>query len=238
MATAELVVLRPVAVGAAATAFGCMIAAAPVPAGAAFAGYVAAALVVMVGWMRNRPGHHAFGVANALTLARLVGSVWILALLLQAVWAEPTRLIAICIAVVGTICLILDGVDGRIARRLGETSSFGGCFDNETDAGTTLLLSAALGVLHVAGWWVVLIGLLRYLYLLAAVVVPALRAPLPFSQVRRAIGLGQAIILVLCVLLAGVTSSSWLALLPAIALLSLFWSFGRDARGQLVSARR
>ncbi|TCC57584.1 hypothetical protein E0H73_29895 [Kribbella pittospori] len=144
MATAELVVLRPVAVGAGATAFGCMIAAAPVPAGAAFAGYVAAALVVMVGWMRNRPGHRAFGVANALTLARLV----------------------------------------------------------------------------------------------AAVAVPALRAPLPFSQVRRVIGLGQAIILVLCVLLATVTSGSWLALLPAIALLSLVWSFGRDAWGQLVSARR
>ncbi|WP_165554159.1 CDP-alcohol phosphatidyltransferase family protein [Kribbella capetownensis] len=59
----------------------------------------------------------------------------------------------------GTICLILDGADGRIARRLGETSSFG-------------------------GWWVVLIGLLRYLYLLAAAILPALRAPLPFSQVR------------------------------------------------------
>jgi phosphatidylglycerophosphate synthase len=214
-----------------------MIAAAPVPAGAAFAGYVAAALVVMVSWMRNRPGHRAFGVANALTLARLVGSVWILALLLQAVWAEPTRLIAICIAVVGTVCLILDGVDGRIARRLGETSSFGGRFDNETDAGTTLLLSISLAAFHV-GWWVVLIGLLRYLYLLAAVALPALRAPLPFSQVRRVIGLGQAIILVLCVLLAGLLPSHEFALLPAVALLALIWSFGRDAWGQFVSARR
>lgn len=242
MATSELVVLRPVGVGAAATAFGCLMAAAPVPAGAAFTGYVAAALVVMAGWIRNRPGHRRFGIANAVTLARLVGSVWILALLLQAVWEEPTRLIAICIAVVGSTCLLLDGVDGRIARRRGETSAFGGRFDNETDAGTTLLLALTLPVFHVAGWWVVLIGLIRYLYLLAAVPLPALRAPLPFSQARRVIGLGQAILLVLSVLLAGVlpslASSGWLALLPGVGLLSLLWSFGRDAWRQLVSARR
>ena len=54
------------------------------------------------------------------------------------------------------------------------------------------------------------------------------------------IGLGQAILLVLGVLLAGllpsVAAGGWLALLPAAGLLSLLWSFGRDAWWQL-SAR-
>lgn len=220
--------------GAAATASGCLFAAAPAPAGAAFAGYVAAALLIVLGWSRYQPGPRRFGLANAVTLARLVGGVWILALLLQAAWVEPSRLIAICIAVIGSVCLILDGVDGRIARHRGETSRFGGHFDNETDAGTTVLLSVSLAVLQVGGWWVVLIGLIRYLYLLAAIPVPALRAPLPFSQARRVIGLGQAILLLLAILLAGFTSSRWLALLPAIGLLALIWSFGRDAWTQLV----
>ena len=227
-------VLRPVLIGAATTALGCLLAAAPAPAGAAFAGYLAAALLIVLGWSRYRPRPRQFGLANAVTLARLVGSVWVLALLLQAAWAEPTPLIAICIAVIGSACLILDGVDGRIARLRGETSRFGGHFDNETDAGTTLLLSVSLAVLQVGGWWVVLIGLMRYLYLLAAILVPALRAPVPFSQARRVIGLGQAILLLLSILLAGFTSSRWLTVLPAIALLALLWSFGRDAWTQLV----
>lgn len=52
------------------------------------------------------------------------------------------------------------------------------------------------------------------------------------------IGLGQAIMLVLGVLLAGLLPSQELALLPAVALLALIWSFGRDTWGHLVSARR
>jgi hypothetical protein len=52
------VVLRPVATGAAATALGCYLAAAPTPAGAAFAGCLAAALLAMLGWSRRRPRHH------------------------------------------------------------------------------------------------------------------------------------------------------------------------------------
>lgn len=230
-------VLKPVGLGAAATLLGCLLAAAPAPAGAAFAAYLAAAPLVILFWFRHHPNRRQFGLANSVTLARLVGSVWILALVLQAVWEEPTRLIAICIAVLGSVCLILDGVDGRIARRRGESSRFGGWFDNETDAGTTLLLSIALVVVHVGGWVVVLIGLLRYLYLLAAIPVPALRRPLPFSQARRVIGLSQAIVMLLAILLAGLVPSEWLIILPGIALLALMWSFGRDAWQQVVSAR-
>ncbi|MGW6276877.1 CDP-alcohol phosphatidyltransferase family protein [Kribbella sp. NPDC055071] len=228
-------VLKPVGIGAAATALGCLLAAAPAPAGAAFAVYLAAALLVMLAWVRQHPNRRHFGVANSVTLARLVGSVWILALLLQAVWAEPTRAISVSMTVIGAACLILDGVDGRIARRRGEASRFGGHFDNETDAGTTVLLSITLAVVHVAGWWVILIGLLRYLYLLAGVVLPALRRPLPFNQARRVVGTGQAVLVLLAILLAGLHPSRWLVLLPAAALLALLWSFGRDVWRQLAS---
>jgi len=229
-----VIVLRPVSAGAAATAFGCLMAAAPLPAGAAFVGYLAAALLIVAGWGRSR---RRFGLANTVTLARLVGTVWILALLLQAVWAEPTPLIAICIAVVGAVCLILDGVDGRVARRRGETSSFGGRFDIETDAATTLLVAISLAVFDVAGWWVVAIGALRYAYLLAGIPLPALRTPLPFNQVRRVIGMSQAVLLVASMVLAAVlpslASGGWLALLPALGLLALMVSFGRDIWRQL-----
>jgi len=73
-----VIVLRPISAGAAATAFGCLMAAAPLPAGAAFVGYLTAALLIVAGWGRGR---RRFGLANTVTLARLVGTVWILALL-------------------------------------------------------------------------------------------------------------------------------------------------------------
>jgi hypothetical protein len=38
-------------------------------------------------------------------------------------------------------------------------------------------------------------------------------------------------------LLPSLAAGGWLALLPGVGLLSLLWSFGRDAWRQLVSAR-
>lgn len=219
------------------TAFGALMTAAPAPAGIGVLGYLAAALLVHIGWRRSRLGLRRFGLANLVTLARLVGTGWIFALLLQAAWVEPTPMIAICISLIAAICLILDGVDGRLARRRGEASSFGARFDIETDSATTLILTITLLVFGIAGWWVIIIGALRYLYLLAAIVLPALRAPLPFDQPRRVIGLGQAVLLVISLLIAGLlptaAASGWLALLPAVGLAALLWSFGRDAWGQL-----
>ncbi|MFI5728860.1 CDP-alcohol phosphatidyltransferase family protein [Kribbella sp. NPDC051587] len=169
-----------------------------------------------------------FGLANTVTSIRLLGGLMILALLPAHV------LVATALA---TLCLILDGIDGRIARARGEASRFGAWFDNEADAAVTLVLSISLIVLHVAGWWVLLIGAMRYLYLLASLALPKLRAPLLFSQARRVVGLGQAILLLAAVLAAGVfprlAASGWLAVLPAIGLIALLWSFGRDAWQQL-----
>jgi hypothetical protein len=51
------------------------------------------------------------------------------------------------------------------------------------------------------------------------------------------IGLSQAIVMLLAILLAGLVPSEWLIILPGIALLALMWSFGRDAWQQVVSAR-
>lgn len=169
-----------------------------------------------------------FGLANTVTTVRLLAGLGILALI-------PGKVIVA--ATVGAICLVLDGVDGRIARARGEVSRFGAWFDNEADAAVTVVLSISLLVLHIAGWWVLLIGAMRYLYLLAGLALPALRAPLPFSQSRRVVGLGQAILLVAAVLAAGVSpplaATGWLAVLPALGLLALLWSFGRDAWRQL-----
>ena len=82
-------------------------------------------------------------------------------------------------------------------------------------------------------------GALRYAYLVAGLLQPALRRPLPFSQSRRVVGMGQAVLLVISLFLAAVSprlvDTGLLAVLPAIGLLSLLWSFVRDAVHQLRS---
>ncbi|HEY9289900.1 MAG TPA: CDP-alcohol phosphatidyltransferase family protein [Microlunatus sp.] len=232
---ADLVAVRSLAIGAVPAIMGALLIAAPLPAGGGVVGYLIAAGLVAIGWHRSRLELPRFGLANAVTLARLVGTGWILALLLQAVWIEPTQMISLTIVGLGSICLVLDGVDGRIARRRGETSAFGARFDVETDAATTLILCLTLPVLGVTGWWVMAIGALRYLYIGAGLLQPALRQPLRYSRARRVIGTGQAIALLLALgldaLLPGPTG--WLSILPAAALVALLWSFGRDIREQL-----
>lgn len=233
-----VVVVRPVVLGGIAAAGGGFVVASPGPAGVGLVGYAAAASIVTLGWLRSRPGPR-FGLANTVTLTRVVATGWMLALVVQSAWSGPTPMIAMTVAALAALSLALDGVDGRLARRRHECTRFGARFDLEADAVTVLLVTVALAEFAVAGWWIVLIGALRYLYLAAALVVPALREPLPPSRVRRVVGMSQAIVLVVTLALAAVPGpwTPWLGMLPATALVLLTCSFGADARSQLARAR-
>lgn len=106
-----------------------------------------AAGLVAAAWRRAR-----FGVANAVTLARVVGTCWVGALTLQAAtgaFDDADRTLTIAIAV-GS--LVLDGLDGWVARVRGEVTAFGARFDMETDAALLVFLSLCVPLLGVAGW--------------------------------------------------------------------------------------
>jgi phosphatidylglycerophosphate synthase len=119
----------------------------------------------------------AFGAANALTLLRLL----MIAILAAPALTPPGPAAALLVLAVFT----LDGVDGWLARRRGETSIFGAYFDLECDA--LLVLVCAL-VLHQHGRlpaFVLLAGLLRYLYVLVLLLVPALGGEARPSRLGR-----------------------------------------------------
>jgi phosphatidylglycerophosphate synthase len=78
--------------------------------------------------------------------------------------------------------LLLDAVDGQVARRTGTATDAGGRLDMEIDAVVLVVLS--LAVASALGWWVVLIGAMRYLYAAATWVRPRLATPLPRSRFR------------------------------------------------------
>lgn len=200
----------------------------PWPVVAAGLGYLLGAAVIGARWHRAR-----FGAANTVTLARVVGCCWVGALTVEAALGgldQGDRLLMIGVA---TGCLILDGVDGWVARARSEVSSFGARFDMETDAVLLGCLSLAIPILGVAGWWVLALSGMRYGYLLASSVFPALRIPLPLSYARKVVAVIAAVSLI-AALAVGLVWPGWPAgTILLVGLACLCWSFGRDIAWQL-----
>lgn len=213
----------------------------PLPAFGAGLGYAGGAALILTYWTRRR-----FGAANLITLARVVGTSWVIGLTLQAALGHLSATGLVVMIVVGATCWVLDGVDGHVARARGETTLFGARFDMETDAALNLALSVAVAVLGVAGWWVLAIGGLRYAYVAVSRTAPprirtALHQPLPYRYSRKVVAViqGVCLLIALTVQLAGVVDTAPLLAptLLAAALAALCWSFGRDVVWQLRATR-
>ena len=169
----------------------------------------------------HRSGSKSFGPANRVTLGRatLVGGVT--ALVADSFESSPPVTLFVGLT---AVALILDGVDGKVARRTGTCSTLGARFDMEVDAFLILVLSVYVSMSM--GPWVLLIGGMRYAFVAAARVLPWLNAPLPPSTARKTVAALQGILLL-------VGASGYLPLaatqaVVALALGTLVWSFGRD----------
>jgi len=180
---------------------------------------VATRALLATGLRRSR--RFALGPADQVTLARtvLVGGVTALA---ADGWTRPVP-VTVLVGLTGA-ALLLDGVDGRVARRTGTASAFGARFDMEVDAFLILVLSVAL--VRPVGVWVVAIGAMRYAFVLAGIALPWLTASLPARFARKVVAAVQGVVLVVAVadvLPPAVTRAGVL-----FALVALCWSFGRD----------
>ncbi|MGW7254469.1 CDP-alcohol phosphatidyltransferase family protein [Streptomyces sp. NPDC054834] len=169
----------------------------------------------------HRSRLRSFGPANRVTLGRatLVGGVT--ALVADSFESSPPVTLLVGLT---AVALILDGVDGKVARRTGTSTALGARFDMEVDAFLILVLSVYVAMQ--LGLWVLLIGGMRYAFVAAARVLPWLNAPLPPSFARKTVAAMQGI----CLLLAGAELLPHAANLgiALLALGSLLWSFGRD----------
>jgi phosphatidylglycerophosphate synthase len=194
------------------------------------AGYAAALLGMLSAAMR-RAGRSRLGPADVVTLARalLVGGVTAVVVdgLVRGAAAVP--------ALVGlaAVALVLDAVDGRVARRTGTVSALGARFDMEVDAFLILVLS--VHVAGIVGPWALAIGAMRYAFVTAGWVWPWLRGPLPPSYAAKTVAALQGVVLV--VGSAQVLPHGPAVALVALALALLCASFGRDVRRLWVAAR-
>lgn len=168
--------------------------------------------------------------ADRITLVRaaLAAACAVLAVTPLLAGVVPGEGNGLLLVILGSTALLLDAVDGPVARRTGTASEAGARFDSATDAFLVLVLSVA--TVTVVGLWTLVIGAMYYLVAAAGLVRPHLRQPLPRSTARKVIGAAQPLALLLALVVALVPGMPPVlaAAAPAVALPLLLFSFGRD----------
>ncbi|HTY48178.1 MAG TPA: CDP-alcohol phosphatidyltransferase family protein [Steroidobacteraceae bacterium] len=182
--------------------------------------YAAGAVLLLPGLLACHP-FGSLGPANRVTVAR-GAMVALLAGLLGARAAGA----AAAATVVAAAALILDGVDGALARHTRMASRFGARFDMETDALFTAVLSLLAWQLGRVGAWVLMSGAARYAFVAAGRLAPRLRRALPESPARKVVAAVQMVVLV--VVIAPFGTPMLRTALAAAALVALACSFARD----------
>lgn len=166
------------------------------------------------------------GAANRVTLGRSILVMPLAALALYP--ATPGQRGYWWIVAIGTAALLLDGADGWLARRHAVCTDFGGRFDMEVDAFMMLVLSVLLWTSNKVGPWVLLIGAVRYMFVVAGGIWTGLRGELYPSLRRKLICVVQGVVLLIC--LGPVVPAVLASALSAGALLLLLFSFAVDIR--------
>lgn len=193
--------------------------------------FVVASLPLLI-LARRHLDTQTFGIANGVTLFRLALTAMLCALLLA-----PTHPVSLWLCIgIATTTLLLDGVDGRLARRFDTSSRFGARFDMEVDALLICVLALLAWHFERAGIWVLTAGLLRYIFVAAAVVVPWMRAELPESLRRKTVCILQSTLLLVC--MGPIIKADFAPWIAACGVALLVWSFALDIAWLFTHQRR
>jgi phosphatidylglycerophosphate synthase len=175
---------------------------------------------VLTRWL-HQVGLRGLGPANWVTLTRatLVGCV--AALTAESFWQNtPTRVLV----GIAALALVLDAVDGYVARRTGTSSMLGARFDMEVDAFLILVLSVY--VARSMGAWVLAIGAMRYGYWVATKALVWMRGSPPPRYWNKVVAAIQGV--VLAAVAANIFPEPVEVGAVIVALVFLVESFGRD----------
>lgn len=152
-------------------------------------GYIGQCLLVLIGLLLALlsflPQHlplERFGEANAVTLVRAGLAA------LMAGWLGRGALsmeISWLIVVLAVLALLLDGVDGWLARRHALASTFGARFDMEIDAFSILIMAILVYQSGKAGAWVILSGLYATALSLSVMCFPTCGGHYPRANAAR-----------------------------------------------------
>jgi phosphatidylglycerophosphate synthase len=166
-------------------------------------------------------GASGIGPAGRVTLTRATLAGGVAALVVDSFW-RPVSVPALLALTV--VALILDAVDGWVARRTATISELGARFDMEVDAFLILILSGY--VARSTGAWVLAIGAARYAFVAAGCVWPWLRASVPPRYWGKVVAATQGIVLTVAV--TGIVPAYLVAAALVASLALLAESFGRE----------
>jgi phosphatidylglycerophosphate synthase len=190
--------------------------------------YLLMTVLVFLGLQRH-VAHRHFGLANAVTLCRAAFNAILLAVAVENLLGGPALFQSAFrwqLAVAAAAALVLDGVDGWVARRSQMASAFGARFDVETDAVFLLGLALTLAGAGIVGPWVLASGLIYYLFRIAGQIWPPLAAPLFPSWRRKAICVAQGALMIAALAPATGASAPQICCIAGLSL--LIYSFAVD----------
>ncbi|MCW2800040.1 MAG: CDP-alcohol phosphatidyltransferase, partial [Aeromicrobium sp.] len=178
-------------------------------------------LTTNVALARGLAGADGLGPADRVTLLRatLVGGI----AALTADWFSQPAPVA-TVVTLSAVALVLDGVDGRVARRTGTASTLGARFDLEVDAFLILVLSVY--VARSTGAWVLAIGVARYAFVASRWLLPWMHGTPPARYWCKVVAAIQGI--ALTVAAADVVPGPVIDAVLAVSLALLAESFGRE----------
>lgn len=218
---------RPLFPAVVAVAFLALLASAQLPVSPWYAaqagGMFAAIVLIATSGLRNYHPFPTFGPANHVTMARAA----LVALIAGFIGEPDLPIIAWSAVLIAIPAVVLDGVDGSLARRSRMMSAFGARFDMEIDALLVQLLAILAWQHGKAGPWVLLSGFMRYLFVAAGWLWPWMRRHLFPSFRRKAICVAQIVGLIVTIMPVITPPAS--AAVAGIALAALFYSFFCDS---------
>src|SRR4029453_16771653 len=143
----------------------------------------AGVMLLAMGGLRGGHPFARFGAANNITTLRAALAVLVAGL----VGERSSPALAAAAASASFVVIMLDSIDGWVGRRTRMSSPFGARFDMEVDAFLILVLAMLAWRHGKAGWWILLAGLLRYLFMLAGKLWAWMDRPLRPSTRRQTI---------------------------------------------------
>ncbi|MGO1117723.1 CDP-alcohol phosphatidyltransferase family protein [Rhodovibrionaceae bacterium A322] len=140
-----------------------------------------------------------FGWANSVTLLRSSWLCWLMAEGLLRVTGQVPLVqdqSALWLAGLAAAFLLLDGLDGWLARHLRAETEYGARFDNEVDGLFVMAVSLLLLAQGSVAGWLVVAGAARYGFLLAGRLYPALAVHLPERKKHKTVFVVFSILLI------------------------------------------
>jgi len=192
----------------------------PAKAAAVFA----TTMVIAFGFVGEHHPYPRFGPANHVTMIRAM----LVALIASLIGEPEIPYVAAAAAAATPVMIVLDGVDGWLARRSRMVSAFGARFDMETDAVLVMVMSILVWQHGKAGPWILLGGMMRYAFVSAGWWLPWMARPLRPTRRARTITICHTA--GLSVALAPIVPAPLSAIAVAATLIALSWSFAVDVR--------